>query len=134
MYEPLAPCPGCRRHVRATSAACPFCGARLAALATIPSAKSRLARGALFAFASTVAACGGTTEPDPTATDTGTLADTKSDARGDDAKDDARGSDTGGVAPPYGVPVGDSGTVDDAGDPMADYGAPPPPADASTGG
>jgi len=127
MYQPLAPCPSCHRHVRASAQACPFCGAGLSVVSTVPSASSRLARGALFAFASTLAACGGATEPDPVPGDTGSSVD----AKGDDAKSDTRIEDTGNIAPPYGIPPMDSGvddgTVSDTGDPMADYGAPPPP-------
>ena len=92
---------------------------------TIPSASQRLARGALFAFASTVAACGGNTAPEPTV-DGGTL-DAKADAA--DTKTpvvDGLVDDTGGTVAEYGAPPPD-GSVDDSGDPMADYGAPPPP-------
>lgn len=135
MYQPLAPCPSCHRHVRAAHAgsACPFCGVALTAVTTIPSATQRLARGALFAFASTVVACGGNTAPEPT-TETGATLDARADVL-----------DSGNVAPPYGIPPDDGsvddtggpvaeygapppdGSVDDSGDPMADYGAPPPP-------
>ena len=31
MYRPLAPCPGCARHVRASERRCPFCRAALPA-------------------------------------------------------------------------------------------------------
>jgi len=127
MYTPLAPCPACHRHVRASDGSCPFCGTGLKVVATVPSAVGRLARGALFAFASSVAACGGSTAPEPTTTsDTGSGG--AADTRGDTAPAlDTRSDDTGNVAPPYGIPPDDTGVVDDTGDPMADYGAPPPP-------
>ena len=129
MYRPLAPCPSCHRHVRASDGSCPFCGGGLRVVATVPSAASRLARGALFAFASSVAACGGTTAAEPVTGDTG-ASDARSDSASDtrfDAPLDTLMPDTGNVAPPYGIPPEDTGVVDDSGDPMADYGAPPPP-------
>jgi hypothetical protein len=125
MYKPLAPCPGCHRHVRAAEGACPFCGATLVVAHTVPSATTRLARGAMFVFASSIAACGASTEPEPVTADTGAAADSRTDAL----------LDYGNIAPPYGIPPTDSGaddgTVDDTGGTMAKYGAPPIP-DAST--
>lgn len=107
--------------MRAADRACPFCGVALVALQTVPSAAGRLARGALFVFASSVTACGGSTVSEPT--DTG-AADSRADVL-----------DTGNIAPPYGIPPEDTGTsdgtVDDTGAPMAKYGAPPIP-DSST--
>lgn len=129
VYKPLAPCPSCRRHVLVShaGAGCPFCETTLpGATRTIPSASQRLARGALFAFASTVAACGGNTAPEPNV-DGGASVDAKTDAP--DTKTpalDALVDDTGGTVAEYGAPPPD-GSVDDSGDPMADYGAPPPP-------
>lgn len=118
------------------SGECPFCGAALGTLRVVPSASKRLARGAVFVFASSVAACGGSTESeDPTIkTDTG-ASSTDTGAKVDSALvDTSMGEDTGNVAPPYGIPPEDSGvtdgTVDDTGGGMAKYGAPPPPADA----
>ena len=120
MYKPLAPCPGCRRHVRAAEGGCPFCGAVLV-VAPIPNAATRLARGALFVFASSVTACGGSTASEPTIAETGS---------------DTSVLDTGSAASLYGAPAIDSGaaddgTVDDTGGPMTKYGAPPEP-DTST--
>lgn len=108
MYQPLAPCPGCRRHVRVAEAACPFCRSSLEGLAARPERElGRLGRAALFAAAALVAGCDKSvpptqdpaTKPKPTATDTGT-------------------------APPV-----DDGGPDDPGAPQAEYGAPAPKAD-----
>lgn len=79
----------------------------------MPSAAGRLARGAVFAFASSVIAVGCSSEDaKPVAADTGTV------------------TDTGGAAPAYGAPADDTGTsdtgmTDDTGGPIAAYGAPP---------
>ncbi len=102
MYEPLIPCPSCRRHVRGADA-CPFCHAALPSnLRAVPASSKRLGRGALFAFAVSVTACGGSTESEaPTVTDTG-----------------AKPTDTG-------TTTTDSMTVDDTGGPVAAYGGPP---------
>jgi len=61
----FVPCPSCRRHVRANENACPFCSSALPeGLAPIPGARARMSRGALLAFASTLAVtgCGASTE------------------------------------------------------------------------
>lgn len=51
----LVPCPECNRHLRRNEAACPFCGADVAAtMARVPERAmptTRLSRSALFAFA-----------------------------------------------------------------------------------
>jgi hypothetical protein len=110
---------------------CPFCSTTLPGVTkAVPSASQRLARGALFAFASTVAACGGNTAPEPIG-DSGTSLDAKTNDTGATVKDsaplgDGLVDDTGGPVAEYGAPPPD-GSVDDSGDPMADYGAPPPP-------
>ena len=54
----LVPCPLCERHVRATEAACPFCGATadFAKIPVVGMPKARLGRAAMFAFGATVAA------------------------------------------------------------------------------
>ncbi len=85
-------------------------------------------RGAVFGFGSSlaVAGCGSSDTQTPT---------TPGDASGDTAKSETSGGDapadspvdtldTGGVAPPYGIPS-DSGPPDEGGG-SADYGAPPP--------
>lgn len=56
----LSPCPACQRHVRVDAPNCPFCASDLssATLPVVPDAGgARLTRAALFAFATTVAAC-----------------------------------------------------------------------------
>jgi hypothetical protein len=130
MYQPMIPCPACRRHVR-MAAACPFCSAALPAEArAVPSAGTRLARGAMFAFAVSATACGGSTETDaPTVTDSGAKSDTATTS-------DTTVDDTGGPLAMYGGPPMDSGTVDsnkadssgdvtDTGAPASAYGLPP---------
>ncbi len=136
------PCPACRRHVRVDEPRCPFCASALSSERTpVPHARRRLARGAAFVFASTLASasggalvgCGGDVEdPAPARTDAG--ADAKGDGATADGGDtgsatdtgleDTGPEDTGTVAPPYGIPP------EDGGGGMADYGAPPPPDDA----
>lgn len=114
---PFVPCPSCRRHVRAGDSSCPFCAASLASAGQpVPAASTRLGRGALFAFAVSVAACGGSTETE--------------------TKDTGVATDTGGPAPAYGAPV-DTGVADtgvtDTGGAVAAYGAPPDTGVADTG-
>jgi hypothetical protein len=132
MYQPLTPCPSCRRHVRAADGACPFCRSAIDATRVVPSAGKRLARGAVFVFATSAAACGGSTEPEPVITETGGDTSSKTDSVTpiDSFTDTAL--DTGNVAPPYGIPPDDTGvvpdgTVDDSGGGMPKYGAPPTP-------
>ena len=133
MYEPMIPCPSCRRHVKAAGA-CPFCHAALPADArAVPAASTRLARGALFAFAVSAAACGGSTESDPK-TVTGDTGTAKADTG---TTTDSMVDDTGGTVAAYGAPA-DTGTVDtgstkdsstkdvlDDGGPAPAYGLPP---------
>jgi len=142
MYEPLVPCPACRRHVRATDHACPFCAGALGDARPVPGTRARLRRSALAVFTSTLVACGGTTTEDP---GKDAAADGVSDGKVDVAVDGPSdglldtglldtglfdtGIDTGGAAPPYGIPPEDSGFdggATDSGSPGSDYGAPPP--------
>ncbi len=51
----LIPCDACARHVRATDAACPFCGARVPPSAPHALPTERLSRAALFVFGAAVA-------------------------------------------------------------------------------
>lgn len=129
---PLIPCPSCHRHVRAGDASCPFCSTALPESARpVPSASTRLGRGALFAFAVSVAACGGSTETETTTdggTDTGAAKDTGT------TSDTSVATDTGGPVAAYGAPpdtgVADTGSskdtgVTDTGGPAPAYGLPP---------
>jgi hypothetical protein len=132
------PCPSCRRHVRGGDTSCPFCAAALTsehASRAVPASSSRLGRGALFAFAVTVTACGGSTEGEPVTADTGAV-DTGT-AKADTATTtDGFVNDTGGPVAAYGGPPidssvpdtakADSGPADDDGGPAPAYGLPPP--------
>lgn len=152
MYRPLAPCPGCSRHVRLDDAACPFCRTVFTAArpAPVPAAPPRrLSRAALFTFVATVggAACSSTvTATDaggadvPAAADRPVVADAGQPADagpaddggfaslyGDPAYDAGGPDDDGGIAVEYGGPFPvDAGAPDDDGGSNADYGAPPP--------
>lgn len=69
----LHPCASCARHVRASEARCPFCGAVLTSEASALTVGARLGRAALFAFRTTAVAaamtgCGPTAEPPPETT------------------------------------------------------------------
>ena len=133
----LAPCTHCRRHVRVDASACPFCAGPLALVAPMPRTLPRLSRGGLVALGASaiLAGCGGdggqvaamygvppmdtglaadTGSPDTSAADTaadtgtadtGAVRDGAADAR--DAATDT--GDTGGFAPPYGIPPSDGG-------------------------
>ena len=112
----LVPCPECDRHVLASDASCPFCGDAIDASVSVPGRpRRRLGRAATFAFGAAVAAatattgCGESHSPDD---DAGTAQDAGVDA----------GIDSGGVAPPYGIPPDPDGGVAPA------YGAPAPDA------
>ena len=123
---PLIPCPSCHRHVRVADTACPFCSSSLPEGARpVPSATTRLGRGALFAFAVSVAACGGTTESEP-ATDGG---GTDTGATKDSGSGDTSVTDTGTLSGAYGSPPPDTGVRDtgvtDTGSPAPPYGIPP---------
>jgi len=125
---PFIPCPSCRRHVRGSDTTCPFCATALPsdhASRAVPSTTTRLGRGALFAFAVSVSACGASTEGEPI-TDTGL----KSDAVGADTSV----TDTGNPVAAYGGPPIDSAVpdtskadtgIEDDGAPAAAYGLPP---------
>ncbi|MBL8716997.1 MAG: hypothetical protein JNL79_13430 [Myxococcales bacterium] len=59
------PCVACRRHVVVGQVGCPFCGAALAATASVPRIVGRMSRGALFTVGTSLAlhGCGGTDAP-----------------------------------------------------------------------
>ncbi len=147
MYRPLAPCPGCHRHVVATESACPFCHRPIVGpLPTRRDPPRRLSRAALITFAAslTAAGCsssvsatdaapnadvgGGDVPVDRPATDQGFPVDhapTDTGAR-DTGAVDTGVLDIGNVAPPYGIPPPeDAGAPDDDGGAMDLYGAPP---------
>jgi hypothetical protein len=139
MYQPLAPCPACARHVRALSESrCPFCGHELPSLAgaIVPSATTRLGRAATFVFGATlsIAGCAGSTGPGdarpgddaPSATDTGG-GDTGSVIQDTGTLVDTgqQQPDEGNVFPPYGIPPPeDAGAPDDQGGNQTLYGLP----------
>ncbi len=161
MYQPLAPCPGCARHVRVADRSCPFCGTSFAS-ALVPQpgvdARRRLSRAALVTFAATLGAagCGATvSSTDASAnTDTGAVVDRPivADIAGNDTgtpdtgtpdagtpdagfvtRDSGAPDDHGGPVAAYGGPFPtDSGPPDDEGNSSADYGS-PPPRDAGNG-
>jgi hypothetical protein len=134
MANPLVPCSGCGRHVRASESQCPFCGVTLAgdlASRAVPSTTQRLGRGAMFVFATTVAL--GACAPSPGPSDGATPSDS--------AADTGTAQDSGGPMPLYGAPVpSDGGPTErdsgpsptDSGGPIAMYGG-PPPVDAGPG-
>lgn len=106
----LVPCGGCDRHVRASEASCPFCGAAIDAARPVPGMPDRrLGRAATFAFGAALAAasatgCSDSHTPDDDAG--GTVQDAGDIV--EDAGHDA-GFDAGAVAPPYGLPPDDAG-------------------------
>ncbi len=59
----LQPCARCLRHVATTELACPFCAAPLTPVVPRVLARGRFGRAAVFAGATTLAACGGTPAP-----------------------------------------------------------------------
>ncbi len=56
--RPLIPCSSCARHVRASEAACPFCGGELIVAAARPQPTGRLSRTAALVFGASVAVVG----------------------------------------------------------------------------
>jgi hypothetical protein len=135
----FSPCLACRRHVRAGDETCPFCGVAAPPPRASASPTTRLTRGALFAFATTVAACGGTETTDGS-TDTGTVTDgSTSDSAADTSavKDDGIDTADTGLVAAYGGPPDTGAKVDSGADSAADgtatdggggaplYGAPP---------
>lgn len=107
MYQPLAPCTGCRRHVRMSESACPFCGALPSAAASeVAGPMGRMSRAALLAAGLAIAGCHSEPQAIPVAKDPA-------------ATKPAPTPSTTASAPP--------GLVDDPGSPVAEYGAPAPP-------
>ena len=134
MYQPLAPCPQCRRHIRATESLCPFCASAMApealAAGVVPGAVGRLSRAAAFVFSTSVAlaACeAGKTTPTPSGTAGAAGA---SGAAGVGGSAGAGPDDNGSVHAKYGgapMPRPDDGRVDDHGAAAPKYGGAPLP-------
>jgi len=131
MYRPLVPCPSCLRHVRTTEGVCPFCAAMLSSdwqgRASF-GVSTRMSRSALAALgaALTLSACSSTvasmsdaaTSGEASTADTSPSVDTPS---GPDGQTPDVARDT--------VPIPDvrhDTGPDDNGNPMPEYGAPPP--------
>ncbi|MEQ9082093.1 MAG: hypothetical protein RLP09_49975 [Sandaracinaceae bacterium] len=104
----LVPCDGCRRHVRAADARCPFCAAPVP---TAPPESSRrvsrrgnLTRAAIFYLGASVAsACGGEAPwEEPIAQPYGAPPDPEPDP--DPEEPESQEQDRGAVAAPYGAP------------------------------
>ena len=107
MYQPLAPCTGCRRHVRTSESACPFCGSAIRAVAPeVSGAVGRMSRAALVAAGLAIAGCHSEPQAIPL------------------AKDPAAAKPAPTPSPTASAPPG---LVDDPGSPVAEYGAPAPP-------
>ncbi len=120
MYQPLIPCPNCKRHVRAAEEQCPFCAAafplpRPQMQVNAPSGRLTRAAAFLVGASLTVAACG---------TDE-TGGGSSSSSGGNTA--DSGPDDDGGVIALYGDPPPQDAGPDDGGSGMPKYGAPPPP-------
>lgn len=131
MYQPLAPCPSCSRHIKTTEKTCPFCKGALTdshADAAIPGATGRLTRAAAFAFTASLAVAGSTA-----ACTSGVAAPNGGDASADGSTPPR---DEGGVQAAYGGPglldssapdatAPDATAPDDSGGGGAKYGGPP---------
>jgi len=123
MYQPLAPCPACSRHIKTTERICPFCNGAVPetiAESALPGASSRLSRAAAFAFTASLAVTGAAAVTTG-CTSGSTL--TSGDASADSGKDGSP-DDEGGIQPAYGAIAVDSGP-DDAGGAGTKYGGPP---------
>lgn len=109
----LVPCNGCGRHVRASERDCPFCGDAVDATQPVPGRPTvRLGRAATFAFGAALAAA--------SASGCGESHQRGEDASAEEGEDAGaeEGEDAGAIAPPYGAPPDDGGSV-------ALYGTPP---------
>src|SRR4051794_33955430 len=106
MYHPLAPCPSCARHVRATETRCPFCAEPLGselANTIVPGTTQRMGRAAAFVFGATVALAGCSAAVEP---DGGGAADVVVDTGP---------ADNGGGFTLYGLPAPEDSGVTDTG-------------------
>jgi len=111
MYQPLAPCAECRRHVRNIEAACPFCGAQREAAVVEAAPVIRLSRAVTFAAVIAIAGCQSEPQANPIVRDPVA----------------AKPSAAPTPAPAPTPSTSSSGLVDDPGSPVAEYGAPAPP-------
>ena len=125
MYQPLAPCPACSRHIKTTERSCPFCKGAIPesiAESALPGASSRLSRAAAFAFTASLAVTGAAVAT--TGCSSGSslgIGDASTDGSTSDATSP---DDSGGVQPAYGAIAVDSGP-DDGGGAGTKYGGPP---------
>jgi hypothetical protein len=139
MYNPMAPCPECDRHIRISESDCPFCGYALSGrLAAAPDTTRRMSRAAAFVFGATVAvsACGDTvTVDDDSSSNSSSSASSSSSGGGGGqtlyggpAVGSGGSAGIGGNQAMYGAPaVGGGGGSSGDGGFSADYGAPPLP-------
>ena len=122
MYQPLAPCPACSRHVKTAERICPFCkGALTEAIgeSALPVASSRLSRAAAIAFTASLAVTGAASAS--VGCSTGTIPGPTSDASPGPTPGP---NDDGGNQAAYGAPAFDAGP-DDSGGGGTKYGGPP---------
>lgn len=106
MTNPLFPCPSCSRHVRAGVARCPFCASATPSQpdGLVPAAPSGgLTRAALFAFATSVAACS-SAQPAAPSTVAAQGEGTATGNGGGVVESPPVVADQGNVVPAYGLP------------------------------
>ena len=123
MYQPLAPCPACSRHIKTTERSCPFCKGAIPesiAESALPGATSRLSRAAAFAFTASLAVTGAAAAVSGCSSGS-TL--TTGDASADGSTDGGP-NDDGSPGALYGAVAVDAGP-DDAGGAGTKYGGPP---------
>lgn len=129
MYQPLVPCGSCRRHVRASEAACPFCASdmpRAAAREQVVTAGMSRAAVLAIGAALSIVAC---SDDDPgTGNQTGQIGQTGgaagSSSGGSSAGGNGGAAGDGGTMALYGAPPPQGGAAGDSGGTI--YGAPPP--------
>jgi hypothetical protein len=149
----LAPCPSCHRHIRLTSAACPFCDAPIAPSVLSQARAARRApiqkgvkRAVLFAIGAglTSAACADGEEPgvdttDDSATSTATTSSTASTSSAATATTTDDSETTELAQPVYGAPVDTTDTTTTIDDDSSQvflpvYGAPVAPVTDTSAG
>jgi hypothetical protein len=109
MYQPLAQCTGCRRHVRTIEARCPFCGAERETAVVEPAPVLRLSRAVTFVAALAIGGCQSEPQANPI------------------VRDPVAAKPSAAPTPAPAPSPSSSGLVDDPGSPVAEYGAPAPP-------